>query len=184
VKLALTLFASLLWGFTLNRVLLFALIFSIGILVVDAIVVVENILRHIASGKGSPENTIPIAVNEVGGPTILATLTVLAALLPMAFVSGLMGPYIRPIPINISLGMITSLLVAFIFTPWLCFRLLGKPTSHKPASNQSSIIVKSIRYLFHPLIHATHSRRNRRILTVVIIILILASVSSAGTCLA
>jgi multidrug efflux pump subunit AcrB len=99
---------------------LFALIFSIGILVDDAIVVVENIHRHQAlfPGKTLPE-IIPGAVDEVGGPTILATLTVIAALLPMAFVTGLMGPYMSPIPINASMGMLLSLAIAFVVTPWL-----------------------------------------------------------------
>jgi multidrug efflux pump subunit AcrB len=120
LTLTVTLFASWAWGFTLNRVSLFALIFSIGILVDDAIVVVENIHRHVAL---HPDRTlaqlIPGAVDEVGGPTILATLTVIAALLPMAFVSGLMGPYMSPIPINASMGMLLSLAIAFIVTPWL-----------------------------------------------------------------
>jgi multidrug efflux pump subunit AcrB len=120
-----TLFASWAWGFTLNRVSLFALIFSIGILVDDAIVVVENIHRHqnLYPGKSLRE-IIPAAVDEVGGPTILATLTVIAALLPMAFVSGLMGPYMSPIPINASLGMAISLAIAFTITPWLALKLM------------------------------------------------------------
>jgi multidrug efflux pump subunit AcrB len=119
VTLAITLFASWAWGFTLNRVSLFALIFSIGILVDDAIVVVENIHRHLSMKFQDMRAAIAKAVDEVGGPTILATFTVIAALLPMAFVSGLMGPYMRPIPINASTGMLFSLLVAFVFTPWL-----------------------------------------------------------------
>ncbi|MGN6152432.1 MAG: efflux RND transporter permease subunit [Lysobacteraceae bacterium] len=124
LTLALTLFASWAMGFTLNRVSLFALIFSIGILVDDAIVVVENIHRHMARGGKSLMEAIPPAVDEVGGPTILATFTVIAALLPMAFVSGLMGPYMRPIPINASAGMVLSLAVALVVTPWLSFKLL------------------------------------------------------------
>jgi multidrug efflux pump subunit AcrB len=123
LTLAATLFASWAWGFTLNRVSLFALIFSIGILVDDAIVVVENIHRHQALQPGKPlKDIIPQAVDEVGGPTILATLTVIAALLPMAFVSGLMGPYMSPIPINSSLGMALSLVIAFTVTPWLALK--------------------------------------------------------------
>ncbi|MDR7091010.1 efflux RND transporter permease subunit [Cellvibrio fibrivorans] len=125
VTLAITLFASWAWGFTLNRVSLFALIFSIGILVDDAIVVVENIHRHMSQGKLSLNEAIPRAVDEVGGPTILATFTVIAALLPMAFVTGLMGPYMLPIPINASTGMLISLAVAFMFTPWLYRRLFA-----------------------------------------------------------
>ncbi len=126
VTLALTLFASWAWGFTLNRVSLFALIFSIGILVDDAIVVVENIHRHMALSRSPLLQLMPRAVDEVGGPTILATFTVIAALLPMAFVTGLMGPYMSPIPINASTGMLISLVVAFVFTPWMTNFMLGK----------------------------------------------------------
>ena len=130
LTLALTLFASWAMGFTLNRVSLFALIFSIGILVDDAIVVVENIHRHMARGGKTLREAIPPAVDEVGGPTILATFTVIAALLPMAFVSGLMGPYMRPIPINASAGMVISLAVALIVTPWLSLKLLKPHAVH------------------------------------------------------
>ncbi|HEX7061414.1 MAG TPA: efflux RND transporter permease subunit [Woeseiaceae bacterium] len=126
ITLLLTLFASWAWGFTINRVSLFALIFSIGILVDDAIVVVENIHRHMALGGKSLREAIPPAVAEVGGPTILATFTVIAALLPMAFVSGLMGPYMSPIPINASTGMLLSLAVALVFTPWASLKLLRR----------------------------------------------------------
>ncbi|WP_051631452.1 efflux RND transporter permease subunit [Sphaerotilus natans] len=125
LTLTATLFASWAWGFTLNRVSLFALIFSIGILVDDAIVVVENIHRHQQLEPHRPlREIIPVAVDEVGGPTILATFTVIAALLPMAFVSGLMGPYMGPIPINSSLGMAISLAIAFSVTPWLAAHLM------------------------------------------------------------
>ncbi|MFP5323455.1 MAG: efflux RND transporter permease subunit [Gammaproteobacteria bacterium] len=124
LTLTATLFASWAWGFTLNRVSLFALIFSIGILVDDAIVVVENIHRHRQLTPGEPLSVIiPRAVDEVGGPTILATFTVIAALLPMAFVTGLMGPYMSPIPINASMGMAISLAIAFTVTPWLALKL-------------------------------------------------------------
>ena len=124
LTLAATLFASWAWGFTLNRVSLFALIFSIGILVDDAIVVVENIHRRMSLDHDGLEAIIPRAVDEVGGPTILATLTVIAALLPMTFVSGLMGPYMSPIPINASIGMLISLAIAFVITPWLALKLI------------------------------------------------------------
>ena len=124
--LALTLFASYLFGYTLNRVTLFALIFAIGILVDDAIVVVENVHRHYELGWGEPRLTTVYAVDEVGNPTILATFAVVAALLPLAFVSGLMGPYMRPIPVNASAAMVFSLLVAFVVSPWLTFRLFRK----------------------------------------------------------
>ncbi|MEN6622381.1 MAG: efflux RND transporter permease subunit [Smithella sp.] len=123
VTLSLTLFINYLYGYTLNRVTLFALIFSIGILVDDAIVVVENINRHFRMHKVDPETAVA-AVDEVGNPTILATFTVIAALLPMAFVSGLMGPYMRPIPVGASAAMLFSLLVAFIISPWLSYIVL------------------------------------------------------------
>ncbi len=126
LTLAVTLFASWAMGFTINRVSLFALIFSIGILVDDAIVVVENIHRHMMLGGKSLREALPAAVDEIGGPTILATFTVIAALLPMAFVTGLMGPYMRPIPINASVGMLLSLLIALTVTPWLAVKLLSR----------------------------------------------------------
>ncbi|WP_108482999.1 efflux RND transporter permease subunit [Oceaniglobus ichthyenteri] len=123
----LTLFASNLMGYTINRVSLFALIFSIGILVDDAIVVIENIARHWAMRDGRNRVTAAIeAVAEVGNPTIVATLTVVAALLPMLFVSGLMGPYMGPIPINASAAMIFSFFVAVILTPWLMLKIAGR----------------------------------------------------------
>ncbi len=131
LTLTATLFASWAWGFTLNRVSLFALIFSIGILVDDAIVVVENIHRHRMLTPDDPLHIIiPRAVDEVGGPTILATFTVIAALLPMAFVSGLMGPYMSPIPINASMGMAISLAIAFTVTPWLALKLTKTGEGH------------------------------------------------------
>jgi multidrug efflux pump subunit AcrB len=124
VTLALTLFIYFLAGYTLNRVTLFALIFSIGILVDDAIVVVENIERHHREKKGqSFLRTAVEAVDEVGNPTILATFTVIGAILPMAFVRGLMGPYMRPIPTGASAAMLFSLAVAFIVSPWAAYRI-------------------------------------------------------------
>jgi len=126
VTLALTLAASYFFGYTLNRVTLFALIFAIGILVDDAIVVVENIHRHYELKWAHPRLATIYAVDEVGNPTILATFTVIAALMPLAFVSGLMGPYMRPIPINASAAMLFSLLVAFVISPWLTFKLFRR----------------------------------------------------------
>ena len=138
VTLSATLFASWAYGFTINRVSLFALIFSIGILVDDAIVIVENIHRHRSFDKGPLAEIIPRAVDEVGGPTILATFTVIAALLPMAFVSGLMGPYMSPIPINASMGMMISLAVALAFTPWLSRKLLSGHGHHASSDSQQA----------------------------------------------
>jgi len=129
VTLALTLLVYRLYGYTLNRITLFALVFAIGILVDDAIVVVENIARHLGMGRRHPDEAAVMAVDEVGNPTILATLTVIAAILPMAFVSGLMGPYMRPIPVGASVAMIFSLAVAFIVTPYLSVRLLKGHTA-------------------------------------------------------
>ncbi len=124
VTLALTLFIYFLAGYTLNRVTLFALIFSIGILVDDAIVVVENIERHHREKPGAPFLRVAAeAVDEVGNPTILATFTVIGAILPMAFVRGLMGPYMRPIPTGASAAMLFSLAVAFIVSPWAAYRI-------------------------------------------------------------
>jgi multidrug efflux pump subunit AcrB len=127
----LTLFASNTLGYTINRVSLFALIFSIGILVDDAIVVIENIARHWAMKDGRPKARAAIeAVAEVGNPTIVATLTVVAALLPMLFVSGLMGPYMAPIPVNASAAMIFSFFVAMVITPWLMIHIAGNAGEH------------------------------------------------------
>lgn len=127
VTILLTLFASKLMGYTLNRVSLFALIFSIGILVDDAIVIIENIARHWGMGDGRSRREAAIdAVAEVGNPTIIATLTVVTALLPMLFVSGMMGPYMSPIPANASAAMIFSFFIAVTVTPWLMLRIAGR----------------------------------------------------------
>ncbi|MBL8289033.1 MAG: efflux RND transporter permease subunit [Rubrivivax sp.] len=174
LTLALTLFASWAWGFTLNRVSLFALIFSIGILVDDAIVVVENIHRHMALHPGKPlVELIPAAVDEVGGPTILATFTVIAALLPMAFVSGLMGPYMGPIPINASLGMLLSLAVAFVVTPWLARLWLkhgghGGGEAHAAPSRLGPFFERLFARVFRPLLDARRGRRSRALLGVAV----------------
>jgi len=133
VTLALTLVVFFLYGYTLNRITLFALIFSIGILVDDAIVVIENIVRHTRMPQNKKRRFSEVAVeavDEVGNPTILATFTVIAAILPMALVRGLMGPYMRPIPIGASAAMIFSLLVAFVITPWAAIRLLRNGGHH------------------------------------------------------
>ncbi len=148
VTLALTLFVFYIYGYTLNRITLFALIFSIGILVDDAIVVVENIVRHarMATGKRRPFAAIAVgAVDEVGNPTILATLTVVASILPMAFVGGLMGPYMRPIPVGATAAMLFSLLVAFMVTPWAATRALGGQTHHHhEAEDRLSILYRRV----------------------------------------
>ncbi|MBI4743114.1 MAG: efflux RND transporter permease subunit [Betaproteobacteria bacterium] len=184
LTLAATLFASWAWGFTLNRVSLFALIFSIGILVDDAIVVVENIHRWqgLQPDKTLPE-IIPYAVDEVGGPTILATFTVIAALLPMAFVTGLMGPYMSPIPINSSMGMFISLAVAFVVTPWLAARLLasqkGGGRGAHAGSPMDARLDRLFRRLLTPFLDARKGRAARRKLLVAVLVLILGSVSLA-----
>ncbi len=186
LTLAATLFASWAWGFTLNRVSLFALIFSIGILVDDAIVIVENIHRWQGLQPDKPLlEIIPYAVDEVGGPTILATFTVIAALLPMAFVTGLMGPYMSPIPINSSMGMFISLAVAFVVTPWLAARLLAtKPhgahgAGQHAGSAMDARLDRLFRRLLSPFLDAKKGQAARRKLLVVVILLILGSVSLA-----
>jgi len=159
ITLTITLFASWAYGFTLNRVSLFALIFSIGILVDDAIVVVENIHRHIQLGRKSLLEAIPLAVDEVGGPTILATFTVIAALLPMAFVSGLMGPYMSPIPINASMGMLISLAVAFVFTPWLTYKALRNiPHKHDAPASPNGFGTRLFGFLLGPFLRSAFWR--------------------------
>jgi multidrug efflux pump subunit AcrB len=173
LTLAATLFASWAWGFTLNRVSLFALIFSIGILVDDAIVVVENIHRRMGLEQKPLAGVIPAAVDEVGGPTILATFTVIAALLPMAFVSGLMGPYMSPIPINASMGMLISLAIAFTVTPWLALKLLA----HAPHRAQGSGSERFFSKLLGPLVDSSKKRRQ---LLYGIFALIAASIGLAG----
>lgn len=155
VTLALTLTVFYLYGYTLNRITLFALIFSIGILVDDAIVVVENIVRHmrLPANKGRALADIAIeAVDEVGNPTILATLTVIAAILPMAFVGGLMGPYMRPIPIGSTAAMVFSLIVAFLVTPWATIRLLKPHAAHGEEEKEDRFTILYRRIMDH-LIH-------------------------------
>ena len=178
LTLAATLFASWAWGFTLNRVSLFALIFSIGILVDDAIVVVENIHRWQALEPDKPLwQIIPRAVDEVGGPTILATFTVIAALLPMAFVSGLMGPYMSPIPINASMGMFISLAIAFVVTPWLALKIM-KPLAHAhDASAGAGQLERFFRRTLTPFLDPRNGRRARALLWGGVVVAILASVS-------
>ncbi|HEX5886749.1 MAG TPA: efflux RND transporter permease subunit, partial [Pyrinomonadaceae bacterium] len=160
VTLALTLAVFYFYGYTLNRITLFALIFSIGILVDDAIVVVENMARHYALPENRGRSRIDIAVEavaEVGNPTILATFAVIAAILPMAFVSGLMGPYMRPIPVGASAAMVFSLLVAFIVTPWASLRLLRKHVQHKTGSREGWT-TRAYRRVMGKLIHDTKWR--------------------------
>ena len=184
LTLTATLFASWAWGFTLNRVSLFALIFSIGILVDDAIVVVENIHRH---QQLRPQATlgeiIPEAVDEVGGPTILATLTVIAALLPMAFVSGLMGPYMSPIPINASLGMAISLGIAFTVTPWFALKMMRSHKSPDAAGHatQSQGLGPKLQVFFtRVLTPFLDSARKRWLLLAGILVALMLSVGLTG----
>ena len=175
VTLAATLFASWAWGFTLNRVSLFALIFSIGILVDDAIVVVENIHRHQQFAAGPLADAIPRAVDEVGGPTILATFTVIAALLPMAFVSGLMGPYMSPIPINSSMGMLISLAIALIFTPWMCRVLLSEHKHGAQSSGIDSRLERIFERTVRPFLHTAEGKaRRHRLYTGIGVAIVLA----------
>jgi multidrug efflux pump subunit AcrB len=160
VTLALTIFVTYCYGYTLNRVTLFALIFSIGILVDDAIVVVENIYRHFKLDGVSFETAVR-AVDEVGNPTILATFTVIAALMPMAFVRGLMGPYMRPIPVGASAAMLISLMIAFIISPWLSYKVLSKAVhghnehgeKKSPLDRLNTVYEKNLRWLLESNSH-------------------------------
>ncbi len=161
VTLALTLSVFYLYGYTLNRITLFALIFSIGILVDDAIVVVENIVRHFRLPENSSKSRLDVAVQavgEVGNPTILATITVICAILPMAFVGGLMGPYMRPIPVGSSAAMFFSLFIAFIVTPWASVKLLKsykkEPGDQDLKAEEEDFSTKLYRKVMGPLIHS------------------------------
>ncbi|HEY3448774.1 MAG TPA: efflux RND transporter permease subunit [Myxococcales bacterium] len=164
VTLALTLLLSYLLGHTLNRVTLFALIFSIGILVDDGIVVVENIHRHLHLPDRPKSLTLTVvrAVDEVGNPTILATFAVIAAILPMAFVRGLMGPYMRPIPVGASLAMIFSLLIAFVVSPWAALRLfrvrVGHAKTDAPPPRKESLPTVAYRKVMRTLLHSAPAR--------------------------
>ncbi len=156
ITFALTLFVYQILGYTLNRVTLFALIFVTGIVIDDSIIVAENMERHFRMKDRPLRAAARAAVDEVGNPTILATLTVIAAVLPMLFVSGLMGPYMSPMPIGASLAMMFSLLVALIGTPWLAFRLLGKAHQGEDSGSnyvlEETKIYRSYRWLMEPLL--------------------------------
>jgi multidrug efflux pump subunit AcrB len=178
--LALTLLVFYLSGYTLNRITLFALIFSIGILVDDAIVVLENIVRHfhLPQNSGRPSVQIAVeAVNEVGNPTILATFAVIAAVLPMAFVGGLMGPYMRPIPIGAAAAMFFSLAIAFIVTPWAAVRVLRRGSGKRVEHNNEDFFTRIYRRIMQPLIAY---RRRRWIFLVAITTLLLSAMALVG----
>ncbi|HLE63029.1 MAG TPA: efflux RND transporter permease subunit [Pyrinomonadaceae bacterium] len=180
VTLALTLAVFYFYGYTLNRITLFALIFSIGILVDDAIVVVENMTRHYRLPENRGRAAVDIAleaVNEVGNPTILATFAVIAAILPMAFVSGLMGPYMRPIPIGASAAMVFSLLVAFIVTPWASLRLLKRESDQGDSHEREGWTTRGYRRVMGALIH---DRRWRYMFLIGVALLLLGALSLVG----
>ena len=178
--LSLTLLLFYLYGYTLNRITLFALIFSIGILVDDAIVVVENIVRHRrlpANQRASLREIAVVAVIEVGNPTILATWAVIAAILPMAFVGGLMGPYMRPIPVGASAAMVFSLLIAFTVTPWAAIRILRKPgvqteadTGHDPDHAPDDWFTRLYHRIMDPLL--AHTRWRLGFFAVIVLLLV------------
>lgn len=180
VTLALTLGVFYIFGYTLNRVTLFALIFSIGILVDDAIVVVENIVRHfrLPENKGRSLSEVAIeAVAEVGNPTILATFAVIAAILPMATVRGLMGPYMMPIPVGASSAMMFSLLVAFVVSPWASLRLLRHYSSASAKHNGHEADDWTTRLYRRVMTPMLHEAKWRHMFLVGIFVLLLAAVS-------
>jgi multidrug efflux pump subunit AcrB len=176
VTLALTLFIFYFFGYTLNRVTLFALIFSIGILVDDAIVVVENVVRHfrLPGSRGRALSEVAVeAVDEVGNPTILATFAVIAAILPMAFVRGLMGPYMRPIPVGASAAMLFSLIVAFVVSPWTALRLLRHYAERVINEHEAEgWTTRLYRRIMGPLV--AHARRRWLFLGGMVVLLLLA----------
>jgi multidrug efflux pump subunit AcrB len=176
VTLVLTLFIYYIYGYTLNRVTLFALIFSIGILVDDPIVDVENIVRHfrMAANRGRPAIDVTVeAVNEVRSPLVLATFTVIAAILPMAFVRGLMGPYMRPIPVGASTAMLFSMAVAFVITPWAALRLLGGKNGEEKAEAEGKIT----RLYRWAMGHLIYDRKWRNLFLLGVAALLLVSVA-------
>ena len=167
MTLSLTLAGFYFLGFTLNRITLFALIFSIGILVDDPIVGVENIVRHLRMAKNKGRDLLEVTIEafqEVQSPLILATLTVIAAILPMAFVSGLMGPYMRPIPIGASMAMVFSMIVAFVATPWAAYLILGraqqqgKLQDHGGEGEKDGLLTRFYRSYMNPLIYNSKIR--------------------------
>lgn len=189
VTLSLTLASFVFYGFTLNRVTFFALIFSIGILVDDAIVVVENVGRHLqlpenrtrlqfsTNRRRTLQQIVLEAVDEVGNPTILATLAVIAAILPMAFVGGLMGPYMRPIPLGASAAMIFSALVAFIVVPWTTMRVFSG-SSHHAHNAEEDALSRLYRRFMYPLVH--YPRRGTTFLVATLLALVLVVGGLAG----
>ncbi len=186
--LALTLLVFYLYGYTLNRITLFALIFSIGILVDDAIVVVENIVRHhrLPANRHRPLlDTALQAVDEVGNPTILATWAVIAAILPMAFVGGLMGPYMRPIPIGSTAAMVFSLLIAFTITPWAAVRVLRRhlPTNFSIQANHDHSPSDFFTRLYHRIMDPLLDRARWRwafLLGIVVLLALAAALVPFG----
>lgn len=173
VTLALTILVNYMYGYTLNRVTLFALIFSIGILVDDAIVVVENIHRHFRLKGVSPKIAVR-AVDEVGNPTILATFTVIAALMPMAFVSGLMGPYMRPIPVGASAAMLISLLIAFIISPWLSYIVLKKTKVLTGEEGQESRLIGLFNRLYEKNLRGLLDSASKRTVALLLVTFLLS----------
>ncbi|NTW60596.1 MAG: efflux RND transporter permease subunit, partial [Nitrospirae bacterium] len=160
LTLFITLAIGMLFGQTINRITLFALILSLGLLVDDAIVVVENIHRHYQLQQHSRLQGAILAVNEIGMPTILATFTVVLAFIPMAFVTGMMGPYMKPIPFNVPVAMVTSLFVAFIVTPWASYRLMkGEDHAGHAQPLEETKIFKAYKKVLGPLLESTGKRR-------------------------
>ena len=176
VVILLTIWWAMMIDYTIDRVSLFALIFSIGILVDDATVVVENIFRHwLEKGKTSVAVAID-AVREVGNPTILATLTIISALLPMGWVSGLMGPYMRPIPVLGASAMFFSLIAAFIFTPWMAVKVAPRHAALEKAAKKEKRAHERIRRFYRPIIMLLVNNRKLGLLFLFSIIFLTAAV--------
>ncbi len=170
VTLALTMLIFYLIGYTLNRITLFALIFSIGILVDDAIVVVENIHRYFTTTLMKPLDAAVKAVDEIGNPTVLATFAVIGSILPMGFVGGLMGPYMRPIPVGASMAMLLSMFIAFIVTPYFAYRLMKGAHHESEDELQESRLTAFYRHWMGRLIHDVKLRTGFLVLVVVLLL--------------
>ena len=172
--LALTLFVGMLSGQTINRITLFALILSLGLLVDSAIVVIENIHRHFSMGERSKEEAAIFATNEIGNPTNIATLAIILAFIPMFFVGGMMGPYMSPIPFNVPVAMIASVMIAYIFTPWAAVKFLPEHHNHEPFDIKTTKVYAIFNKILRPMLE----NRSKRIMFIgSLVILLFISIS-------
>lgn len=166
--LSLTLFIGMLAGQTINRITLFALILSLGLLVDSAIVVIENIHRHLSLGGKDKAHAAITATNEIGNPTNIATLAIMLAFIPMFFVTGMMGPYMGPIPFNVPVAMLASLVVAYIFTPWAAVKFLPDHSNHEPFDIKKTKTYRAFNAILRPML----DKKGKRILFILVLLLL------------